>query len=156
MSRQSVLRVTGHAYWHAAIAAAIVGALWFAGTHLRRHFHAGRHGTTSLPAKVGWLAPIQAGVFAGMEVIERLVAGAPVASVLDRRVLVIGLGLQIAVAAAIALITFALSHVAHAVGRAFAVPRVPRAAQRLWSLPAQRWPAALAVVPCGSRGPPAS
>lgn len=159
MSRQSVLRVTGHAYWHAALAAAAVAAAWFAVAHASRHFHAGRSRTRlapSGPTTFAVLAGLQIGVFVGMEIIERLAAGAPVATVLDHHILVIGLAVQLLVAGALTVATLALGRAAEAIGRAW-VERADVATSRLtWFAPEQRWPVSLAVVPCGSRGPPTS
>jgi hypothetical protein len=158
MSRQSVLRVTGHAYWHGAIAAAGVGAVWFALSHGARHISAGRsrrrltHGAA--PTMVA-LTSLQVSVFIGMEITERLASGVSVATVLDHHILAIGLAVQIVVAVGLTLGIFALGRAAHAIGR-WATPRplAPASGRVSWSTPAQRWPSALPVVPCGSRGPP--
>jgi hypothetical protein len=162
MARDAVLRVTGHAYWHAALAAAAVAGVWFVVAHVRHHFAVGRRlrpratnqGSVPLFAE---LAVIQVAVFAGMEVIERITAGAPMHSLLDRHLLIVGLGSQLVVAAGLALVSWALGRAAAAAGQFFAgvaliAPRTARVVipTRPW------WPRSLAVVPCGTRGPPLS
>lgn len=159
MSRQSVLRVTGHAYWHAAVSAAVVSALWFGIIHLRRHVGAGRSGVR-LVERAGLtfaaLAILQLSVFVGMEVSERIAAGAPIATVLDHHVLVIGVGIQLLVAAALTVTSVLLGRLGHAIGRTVGALPIARAATSAWTAPEQQWPPTLAVVPCGSRGPPTS
>jgi hypothetical protein len=147
--RESVLQVTGHAYWHAAIAAAVLGAGWFVAGHVLHHFRAPRQRHTLLgPA----LPALQIAVFVGMEVSERLAAGAPVATVLDNAL--IGLASQLLVAAVLTLALYLIGRGAAAVGRLFlAIPPDDRRAAFAVA-PRDLLPIRLAVVPCGSRGPP--
>ncbi len=148
-ARQSVLEVTGHAYWHAAIAAAVIGAAWFSAVHIARHFRAPRRRYALLwPA----LPALQVAVFAGMEISERLAAGAPLATVLDHAI--VGVSSQLLVAALLAIAVYLLGRAAAAVGRLATQPIRRRPAQSFGpthrDLPSLR----LAVVSCGSRGPP--
>jgi hypothetical protein len=150
-ARQSVLEVTGHAYWHAAIAAALIGAAWFAIHHVVRHFRAPRRDHALLwPA----LPALQIAVFVGMEVSERLVAGVPLATILNHAA--VGLASQLLVATLLAVAMYFLGRVAAAVGRLVSLP--PRLRPARFFGPAARTVPALrlAVVPCGSRGPPYS
>ena len=159
MARQSVLQVTGHAYWHAAAAAAGVGVIWFAVHHAAGHVLAGRQRrpfTHDLRQNFVALAALQLATFAGMEVIERAASGAPLTSLLDQHVLVVGLGVQLLVAAALALASHLLARGAHALGRALAAEALASRRLAATPVPPQRWPFALAVVPCGTRGPPSS
>ena len=150
-ARQSVLEVTGHAYWHAAIAAAVIGAAWFTVVHATRHFRSpDRRHALLWPA----LPALQVAVFVGMEISERLAAGAPLATILDHAI--VGLASQLLVATVLAVAVYFLGRAAAAVGRLVSVPPPLRPAQFFGparrTIPAVR----LAVVPCGSRGPPYS
>jgi hypothetical protein len=156
MARQSVLRVTGHAYWHAAVAAAIVAALWFATGHVARHVRAGRRRDPIGPGVTfAGLAALQLAVFGGMEIVERVAVGAPVSTVLDHRILVVGCAVQLAVAALLTRATSLLGRVAEAIGRAFAARPARRTSAHVAGA-VQRFVATLTVVSCGSRAPPAS
>lgn len=159
MARQSVLQVTGHAYWHAAVAAGVVGVVWFALHHAAGHLLAGRHRRPfSHDVRLTFvaLAALQLATFAGMEVLERAAKGISLATLLDQRLLVIGLGMQLLVAAALALGSYVLARGAHAVGRALAVAIIAAHRSVVSRQPLQYWPFAVAVVPCGTRGPPSS
>jgi hypothetical protein len=157
--RESVLRLTGHAYWHAAVAAGVIAAVWFAAGHVHRHFAAGRSGqrvaTPDILTLTARLAGLQAVLFLGMEVSERIAARAPVETVLHHRLLTVGLTIQVVVGALLALATRALACVAIAVGRVMRPEAMPRASFAI-AAPVQLWPVPLAVAPCGSRGPPSS
>jgi hypothetical protein len=151
VARQSILELTGHAYWHAAIGAAVIGAAWFTVGHIARHF---RGDTTR--ASVSWpaLPALQLAVFIGMETSERVAAGVPLATILDHAL--VGIASQLLVAALLTLAMYLLGRGALAVGRYLAVrPRpVPRTA--FIPVPFSAPLVHLAVVPCGSRGPPSS
>ncbi|HZN15469.1 MAG TPA: hypothetical protein VFB78_14450 [Acidimicrobiales bacterium] len=158
-ARQSVLRLTGHAYWHAAIGAAIVGGAWFVATHAARHFRAGRRRQpfrTDIAGLFPRLALLQIAVFIGMEMSERAAVGAPLSTVLDHRILLIGVSVQLAVALLLAAASHALGRAAHTVGGHFAERDARPRAVLSFIPPVALAPRLLAVAPCGSRGPPLS
>lgn len=146
--RQSVLQLTGHAYWHAAIAAAVIAAAWFAVSHIVFHARTRTRPQSLWPA----LPALQLAVFFGMEISERVAAGASLSTLLHNAP--VAIACQLLVAALLALGAYLLGRGAAAV------------AELLWSVPVRRAVAAfaavpldaptlrLAVVPCGSRGPP--
>jgi hypothetical protein len=154
--RHAVLHATGHAYLPdalvAAAAAGVVGLL----AALVFGFRRGRNGGGSL----GWtasairLAAMQAVAFVALEVTERLVAGAPLGPAFVR-ILVLGLLLQLGVAAAGAGALVLLERAGAAAGRASAVRRLPRPVPHLVS-PAARWVPAAPLLGGArlTRGPP--
>jgi hypothetical protein len=157
IARQSALRVTGHAYWHAAVAAAVLAAVWVALSHVGDHMTATRRRRTAPAMSLSRLALMQVVLFVGMEVSERLSAHAPLATLLDRRVLVIGVAVQLVTAFVLALALGLLIR---------AGVSLARAANRLEVVASDRCVEValavvspvrlLAVAPCGSRGPPLS
>jgi hypothetical protein len=127
--RASFLSATGHAYWTAAIASAAVLGLIAAVRTVAGSF---RHGL-AMTEPVGTvdrflhilprLSVLQVAIFIVQEGLERLLAGAPIATVLHDDILVFGVVVQLAVAAVIALVLTLLGRVADAVGRAIAPAR---------------------------------
>jgi len=144
--RAEVLRTAGHGYLgfltDVAILCAGAGA---AATVLSRITRPG-HPTPRLTALLPRLALAQAGAFVGMELVERLVAGAPLGSVLRNGLLPIGVAVQAALALVVALAVRALAAVgarAAAAARAASIPSpraVPAAARPTPPLPTRRLP----------------
>jgi hypothetical protein len=124
-ARDALLAETGHGYWPTAVALAVVfGIAATAGTVVRHLTRGIRR--DALPA-AGWeryrstalrLASLQASVFAVQEVVERLGAGAPLAGLAHDGFIVVGLAVQVLVAAALALLLVCLGRTAEAIGRA--------------------------------------
>ncbi len=128
--REVLLGQTGHRYWSTAIACAIVfGAIAVFGTACR-HFVRGVRGARGEQPAAGWwegfrrsalaLAALQISLFVVQEVVERLLAGAPVSSLLHGPFLSLGLAVQVLVATALALALSFLGRAALAIGRALA------------------------------------
>lgn len=97
-ARAEHLHATGHSYWPGATGVAVLASL-FALTHAamtgRRH----ALDRFALPAlSVGWLAGIQLGLFVGMEILERVAAGAPVDQLASEPAFGVGSVLQLVVA----------------------------------------------------------
>ena len=102
--RLAVLAGSGHAYWSAAIAAAIVLGLVSLGATLARHFRAGlrtggRPAAESLGRLVARLALLQVTIYLVQELIERAAAGVPLGGPVDGRLLFTGIAVQLLVAA---------------------------------------------------------
>jgi hypothetical protein len=124
-AREALLAQTGHGYWPTAVAVAVVfGVAAFLGTVVR-HVRLGALAATSPPAP--WeryrstalkLAALQASIFVVQEVVERLQAGTPIGGLLHGRFLVVGLAVQILLAAAVAIALVVVARAARAVGRA--------------------------------------
>jgi len=158
--RTSVLRQTGHAYWHGAVAGAFVGALWFAMLHVREHATAGRRGRPAtrsggLAHMARQLGLLQLVIFVAIEIAERLEVGRGLTSLADHNVLTVGVVVQVAVAGVLALAAWALGRTAHAIGKALANAITPaRRPIADWRVPIVLVPATVTVAPCGSRAPP--
>jgi hypothetical protein len=122
--RQQVLAETGHSYWAAAVALAMVCAVVAALTTIADHVGRGiRHDRPRGPwelyrAALIRLAALQSAVFLLQEVLERVRAGAPVSELLHGDFLVIGLAMQLVVAVVVALVLTLLGLSAEAIGRA--------------------------------------
>jgi hypothetical protein len=157
--RTSVLRQTGHAYWHGAVAGAFVGALWFALLHARHHAIAGRRGDRapfSFAATARQLGALQLLIFLAIEVAERVEVGRGLAGLTEHNLLSVGLAVQVVVAGALALAAWALGRTAEALGRTLRpAPDAPRRV-RDWAMPAQLVPAVVVTPACGGRAPPLS
>jgi hypothetical protein len=156
--RTSVLRQTGHAYWHGAVAGAFVGAAWFAVSHARCHVRAGRDGHSPDGRYVDAfraLATLQLATFVAVEIVERVEVGRSITAITDHNVLAVGLVIQVAVAAVLALCVRLLARAAEVVGRALAgVSVTARPALGSWAGRSALLPRPLVVAPCGSRAPP--
>jgi hypothetical protein len=161
--RLAVLAGSGHAYWSAAIAAAIVLGLASLGATLTRSFRAGLH-TGSRPAaeplgrRVARLALLQVTIYLLQEVIERTAAGVPLVSPIDGRLLLTGVVVQLLVATVLALGLTWAGRVAEVAGRALRRrlphrpdPRPARPRPTGWVRPA-----ILLAAGLGGRAPPAS
>jgi len=160
--RVALLGATGHAYWTAAIAAAVVLGLASLATTLRRRFRAGLLSGRPQPGEhlgrlAGQLAGFQLAIYLVQETLERLEAGIPAQALLDGRLLVIGVVVQSAIALVLAVVLAAAGRVAEAAGRALRPP--PRPAEST-GLPVVDlvvgWPSRLLAAGLGSRAPPRS
>lgn len=161
-ARLALLLTTGHAYWSAAIAAAMVlGLVSLAGT-LLRHFWAGLlpdqpRPEVPLGRLAAQLAGLQIAIYLVQEVLERVAVGAPVVSFLDARLLGLGIAVQVAIAVALAILLRTVGRVAEAAGRALRQPlRRPAATGRPAPDLVVAWPSRLLAAGHGSRAPPRS
>jgi len=97
-ARAGLLARTGHAYLHLldgpALLLALVAVTWW---FLSRVTH--RVTQPGAPVSFAGLATFQVAAFAGMEIAERVAAGAPLAGLLDGGLLAIGVTSQLLVAA---------------------------------------------------------
>jgi hypothetical protein len=121
--RLALLAGTGHQYWSAAIAAAIVLGLGSFGATLGRSFRiglaAGGRSAPEPPGRlVGRLALLQVTIYLVQELIERAAAGVPLGGPVNGRLLVSGVAVQLLVAAALAVALGWAGRVAEVAGRA--------------------------------------
>jgi hypothetical protein len=137
--RSEVLVATGHAYWLTAVRQAVALAVVSLGAIAMRQFRLvrsndlpERHGPGGLALR---LAGLQVLGFLALEVTERVAAGAPVSTMLAHHVLVLGLLVQVAVAASAALLLSLFARAAGAVARAFVQARFPHPARRAFPRP---------------------
>jgi hypothetical protein len=128
--RAEVLAASGHSYWVMAIKLAVVLVLAAFGTLFLQHAgrpareqELGREAFSPIAVR---LSLLQVVAFAAMEVTERLVVGAPVAHLFHHRIFLMGLALQLIVAAAGALLLLWVSRTAERVAEALGRPRLPR------------------------------
>ena len=161
--RLAVLAGSGHAYWSAAIAAAIVLGLGSLGTTLARSFNAGLHpGDRPAGEPVGRLAGrlalLQVTIYLVQELIERAAAGVPLGGPVNGRLLLTGIAVQLLVAGALALGLAWAGRVAEVAGRALRRRRLGRPDPRPVRLRPTGWvrPAILLAAGMGGRAPPAS
>jgi hypothetical protein len=158
-AREALLASTGHSYWSAAVAVALVLGVLSAGSVTVRHFRGGLHGERTMgaggvPRLALLLGALQVGIFLVQETVERLDAGAGLASLRTDRLLLIGVLVQTLVAAALAVALFFLARAASAAGRALrAAPPPVRHAAPL-PRPALALRSRLVVAGGGSRAPP--
>jgi hypothetical protein len=159
-ARMALLGATGHAYWTEAIAAALVLGLVSLAATLWRFFRAGLAPGRPAPGEsvagvAGRLTGLQVAIYLVQETLERLEAGLPPHTL--GRLLVIGVGVQVAIAALLALLLTLAGRAAEAVGRA--LRRVPCRRQTtgptLVDLVAA-WPSRLLATGLGCRAPPHS
>jgi hypothetical protein len=151
--RTALLGITGHSYLDKILAfapaLALVCALyWMAAGALRS-----RYRRPSLAGTAAALALIQTLGFAGQEVLERLLSGAPLHDL--GSVLLLGIPLQLIVAALGALLVTALHKAGRKLGALLSGPQARRATP---ARPPVRSITFLSAVPKGglrSRGPPA-
>lgn len=136
--RNHELHNSGHGYWdHAvlfAVVAGVVALVQAAGRGIRR----GRAGVAPKRCSFGrqllGLAVWQLALFAGMEVVERAVAGVPPGALLRDPAFVVGVVLQVAVAAVILLLLGGVEHLAAEVARRLRCPRFVERQARLAAL----------------------
>jgi hypothetical protein len=158
--RVALLGATGHAYWTAAIAAAVVLGLASLAATLQRRFRAGLLAGRPQPGErlgrvAGQLAGFQVAIYLVQETLERLEAGVPVHTLLNGRLLLIGVIVQTAIALALAVLLAAAGRVAEAAGRALCrPPRREKPTGRLVADLVVGWPSRLLAAGLGSRAPP--
>jgi hypothetical protein len=159
--RLAVLAGSGHAYWSAAIAAAIVLGLASLGATLAGSFRAGlrpggRAAAEPLGRLAGRLALLQVTIYLLQELIERAAAGVPLGGPVDGRLLLIGIAVQLLVAVVVALGLAWAGRVAEVAGRALRRRRLRRPDPRPARLgPTGRArPAILLAAGMGGRAPP--
>jgi hypothetical protein len=161
--RLALLAGSGHQYWSAAIAAAIVLGLGSLGTTLARSFRAGlRPGGRPAGEPLGRLAArlalLQVTIYLVQELIERLAAGVPLWGPVDGRLLLVGVGVQLLVAAVLALGLAWAGRVAEVAGRALRRRLAARPDLRPARPRPTAWvrPAILLAAGLGGRAPPTS
>jgi hypothetical protein len=99
--RDLILERTGHGYLPAATDVALMIAIAGVVALVVRAWSArGRRDTSAFASVAIALAVVQVGAFAGQEVLERLVAGAPLGDLVHDHLLAIGIVVQVAVAVA--------------------------------------------------------
>ena len=161
--RLALLAGSGHQYWSAAIAAAIVLGLGSLGTTLARSFRAGlRPGGRPAGEPPGRLAArlglLQVTIYLVQELIERLAAGVPLWGPVDGRLLLVGVAVQLLVATGLALALAWAGRVAEVAGRALRTRHRQRPDPRPGHLRPAGWfrPAILLAAGLGGRAPPAN
>jgi hypothetical protein len=159
--RLAVLAGSGHAYWSAAIAAAIVLGLVSLGATLARSFNAGlrpgdQPSTEPLGRLAGRLALLQVTIYLVQELIERAAAGVPLGGPVNGRLLLTGIAVQLLVAGALALGLAWAGRVAEVAGRALRRRRLRRPDPRPARPRPTGWvrPAILLAAGLGGRAPP--
>jgi hypothetical protein len=161
-ARLALLLTTGHAYWSAAIAAGLVFGLVSLATTLLGHFRAGLFPDQPRPdVPLGRLAAALAGfqiaIYLVQEALERVAIGAPLASLLDGRLLGVGVVVQVAIAVALAILLRMAGRAAEAAGRALRqLLRRPEPTVHPVPGTAVVWPSRLLAGGHGSRAPPRS
>jgi hypothetical protein len=156
--RTEVLEATGHRYLPGATVAALGVAFVAVLAATALGFVRGRGGDESRLGIGGValrLSVVQVLGFVGLEIVERLVAGASLVH-LTGSLLAVGIGLQVAVACAGAILLRLIGRVAEAVGRSFRIRPGGRPAPRAVSLPrGERVPRLLFTHSRSVRAPPA-
>jgi hypothetical protein len=160
-ARVALLGATGHAYWSAAIAAAVVLGLASLATTLLGRFRAGLAAGQPQPGESAarlarHLAGFQVAIYLVQEALERLEVGVPPHALLAGRVLPVGVVVQVAIAAGLALLLTVAGRAAEAAGRALRQPPPhpeppgpPAVAGQVAG-----WPSPLLAAGLGSRAPP--
>jgi hypothetical protein len=127
--RAFVLQRTGHEYLPALAEAALVLALAGIAAVVIRAFAPGpRRGSERFPRLAGRLALVQVLAFGGLEVVERIVAGAPLRHLASDHILVVGMAVQVVVAVAGAAFLWWLARTSTKLAETIALPAsLPRA-----------------------------
>jgi hypothetical protein len=161
-ARLALLLTTGHAYWSAAIAAGLVLGLVSLATTLLRHFRAGLLPGQPRPhlplgRLAAQLAGFQVAIYLVQELLERVAVGAPLASLLDARLLGVGVVVQVVIATCLAILLRTAGAAAEAAGRVLRLLRRRAVAiGRPVPGPTVAWPSRLLAGGHGSRAPPRS
>lgn len=159
-TRLVLLLTTGHAYFSAAIAAGLVLGSVSLATTLLRHFRAGLLPDQPRPDMpfgrlAAQLAGFQVAIYLVQEVLERLAVGVPVTSLLNPRLLGVGVAVQVAIAFCLAILLRTAGAAAEAAGRALRQPvHRPAASSRPVPDLVVAWPSRLLAGGHGSRAPP--
>jgi len=121
--RNALLAQTGHSYWNVAVTAAILSELVGVFALAVAHFRAGHAGAARLrlgfPSLAGRLAAMQVAAFSALEVAERVRTGVPLGEMFHNQLFPIGVGIQLLVAAAGALLLLWLATAAESIGSLF-------------------------------------
>jgi hypothetical protein len=157
--RAFVLQRTGHEYLPAMAEAALVLALAGMAAVVIRAFAPGPRGDSERFSRLaGRLGLVQVLAFGGLEVVERIVAGAPLRHLASDHILVIGMAVQVVVALAGAAFLRWLARTSTKLAET-ALPRLPlpRAGAVLAFASASRTPGTRALGSVGNvRAPPSS
>jgi hypothetical protein len=158
--RGRILAETGHSYWELAARLAVVLLVVGLGSivsgHVRRKAGDPRPQAASLLA--ARLITMQVAAFLAMEVVERLVAGAPLGGLLAGPVLLIGLAAQVLVATVFAILLTFFERGVELLVEVIRARRIPRM-RSTQSFPVGRAiarPTLLLAGAAGLRGPPAA
>jgi hypothetical protein len=153
-AREALLARTGHAYLPGTTEIVVLAALAGLGGLFLSAISRRDVGVAGRSSVFLRLAAVQVSIFASMEVIERLASGAPVSGVLDHGLFAIGIGVQLALAVAAAVV-FALIYRASELATTSAAS-VVAAPRRLVAIPAPvtRLATTPDRGPVTSRGPP--
>ena len=158
--RTRLLASTGHAYWFVAVRVALECALAsVAGVLINAMAERlrGRATTPAGPAPTALaLAVIQVGGYAAMEVVERLVAKAPLSTLLVHDVLLLGVLIQVGVAGLLSLALWSLRRAADRL-TSLAAPLAPSITRRpvaVVAIPDDRVRSIRFVPWPSTRGPP--
>jgi hypothetical protein len=158
-ARAALLAETGHGYWPAAVAVALVLGVAALVATVSSRFRLGLARVPAAGPRPGSLAArlalLQSGIYLVQELLERVASGMPPWSLLHDRALAIGLPLQLALAAVVAAVLLLAGCAAEAAGRVLARRSAPRGARGRSVWPAPRRPATPPArgVP-GIRAPP--
>jgi hypothetical protein len=159
-ARLALLLTTGHAYWSAAIAAGLVLGFVSLATTVLRHFRAGLLPGQPRPGMpigrlAAQLAGFQVAIYLVQELLERVAVGAPLASLLEARLLGVGVVVQVAIAFCLAVLLRTAGAAAEAAGRVLRLLR-GRTAAVCRPVPGLTvaWPSRLLAGGHGSRAPP--
>jgi len=127
--RAFVLQRTGHEYLPAAAEAALVLALAGMAAVVIRAFAPGAPGGSERFSRLaGRLGLVQVLAFGGLEVVERIVAGAPLRHLASDHILVVGMAVQVVVAVAGAAFLWWLARTSTKLAETIALPTsLPRA-----------------------------
>jgi hypothetical protein len=154
------LLASGHGYWPAAVAVALVGGTLAVGLTIARGGRRGLLGRWAVPddgptaVRLARLAALQLGLFTAMELAEHAAAGLPPSELVHRPELVVGLAVQLVVAAGTLLALKGLEALAERVAARW---RVTGAHERRPQLRPQRPRARPRPAPASAsrpRGPP--
>jgi hypothetical protein len=159
--RLALLAGSGHQYWSAAIAAAVVLGLGSLGATLTRSFRAGLT-TGGRPAVeppgrlAGRLALLQVTIYLVQELLERAAAGVPLGGPVNGRLLLVGVAVQLLVAAVLAVALTWAGRAAEVAGRALRRRLPPGADPRPVLTRPTGWvrPAILLTGALAARAPP--
>lgn len=165
--RDALLAATGHTYWHAAVAVAVVATMWAVSACVARNVRwvlspgadgRLRQGVEQEPGGFATrLVLLQVTGFVVMEIAERAAAGAPLSTttLFAHGTLLLGVVAQVAVALVVAGSVDALGRATRRLAARFApASRRPRAVTVRRASPPDRVPTAAWWRPCAIRGPP--
>ncbi|HEY1331393.1 MAG TPA: hypothetical protein VGH10_07970 [Actinomycetota bacterium] len=163
-TREAVLASTGHAYWFAAVSAALVFAALSASAAFVRGIRRGLRGPSlvagaepGIAAVVLRLFALQSAIYVLQEILERLDAGVPLSELVRGHILLIGIPLQFLVALAISVVLIALRKAGEHAGAVLRRPPLPRISRRAVRPPMQvAAPASVWFRLRGIRAPPAA